>query len=194
MAILRRHSAASCQVSKRDGFPFQHDAGANAQRKADARVLHEADARGSQARLIRARRNELCAMNRCAHNKVLQSPPYDTGVTAYVSALDLFSIGIGASSSHTVGPMRAARSFATNLADSGRLAKVRRISCSLYGSLGSTGLGHGTRCRPGRSRRVSPGRMRTRRRACCLVGSRRWSNAFACRLARDPGQQRRCVL
>ena len=65
-------------------------------------------------------------------------------MTAYVSALDLFSIGIGPSSSHTVGPMRAARSFATNLADSGRLAKVRRISCSLYGSLGSTGLGHGT--------------------------------------------------
>lgn len=65
-------------------------------------------------------------------------------MTAYVSALDLFSIGIGPSSSHTVGPMRAARSFATNLNASGRLAEVRRISCSLYGSLGSTGLGHGT--------------------------------------------------
>jgi L-serine dehydratase len=65
-------------------------------------------------------------------------------VSAYVSALDLFSIGIGPSSSHTVGPMRAALTFAEHLADSGRLAEVRRVSCSLYGSLGSTGLGHGT--------------------------------------------------
>ncbi|MGO4690818.1 L-serine ammonia-lyase [Glaciibacter sp. 2TAF33] len=65
-------------------------------------------------------------------------------MTAYVSALDLFSIGIGPSSSHTVGPMRAALAFAEHLADSGRLAEVRRVSCSLYGSLGSTGLGHGT--------------------------------------------------
>ncbi|MCU1443525.1 MAG: hypothetical protein JWQ59_1675 [Cryobacterium sp.] len=65
-------------------------------------------------------------------------------VTAYVSALDLFSIGIGPSSSHTVGPMRAARAFAEHLAASGRLAEVRRVSCSLYASLGSTGLGHGT--------------------------------------------------
>ncbi len=65
-------------------------------------------------------------------------------VTAYVSALDLFSIGVGPSSSHTVGPMRAARVFAQHLATSGRLQEVRRISCSLYGSLGSTGLGHGT--------------------------------------------------
>jgi L-serine dehydratase len=65
-------------------------------------------------------------------------------VTAYVSALDLFSIGIGPSSSHTVGPLRAARTFANNLAESGHLPEVRRISCSLYGSLGATGLGHGT--------------------------------------------------
>lgn len=65
-------------------------------------------------------------------------------VTAYVSALDLFSIGVGPSSSHTVGPMRAARAFAQHLADSGRLGEVRRVSCSLFGSLGSTGLGHGT--------------------------------------------------
>ena len=65
-------------------------------------------------------------------------------VTAYVSALDLFSIGIGPSSSHTVGPMRAARVFAENLVATGRLAEVGRIRCSLFGSLGSTGLGHGT--------------------------------------------------
>ena len=65
-------------------------------------------------------------------------------VTAYVSALDLFSIGIGPSSSHTVGPMRAARVFAEDLVATGRLSEVGRISCSLFGSLGSTGLGHGT--------------------------------------------------
>jgi L-serine dehydratase len=65
-------------------------------------------------------------------------------VTAYVSALDLFSIGIGPSSSHTVGPMRAALSFAENLALGGHLPQVSRVSCSLYGSLGATGLGHGT--------------------------------------------------
>ena len=63
---------------------------------------------------------------------------------AYFSALDLFSIGIGPSSSHTVGPMRAALTFAGHLAATGRLTDVTRISCSLYGSLGATGLGHGT--------------------------------------------------
>ena len=62
----------------------------------------------------------------------------------YCSALDLFSIGIGPSSSHTVGPMRAALAFADHLASSGRLTEVTRISCCLYGSLGATGLGHAT--------------------------------------------------
>ncbi|GAB3128201.1 L-serine ammonia-lyase [Glaciibacter psychrotolerans] len=65
-------------------------------------------------------------------------------MTAYVSALDLFSIGIGPSSSHTVGPMRAALAFAKNLEATGHLDQTQRVSCSLYGSLGSTGLGHGT--------------------------------------------------
>ena len=65
-------------------------------------------------------------------------------MTAFVSALDLFSIGIGPSSSHTVGPMRAARAFAERLADDGILERVTRVTCSLYGSLGATGLGHGT--------------------------------------------------
>ena len=65
-------------------------------------------------------------------------------MTAFVSALDLFSIGIGPSSSHTVGPMRAARAFVEGLDADGTLERVTRISCSLYGSLGATGLGHGT--------------------------------------------------
>jgi L-serine dehydratase len=65
-------------------------------------------------------------------------------VSAYVSAFELFSLGIGPSSSHTVGPMRAAADFAARLAASGQLADVRRVTCTLYGSLGATGLGHGT--------------------------------------------------
>jgi len=64
--------------------------------------------------------------------------------SAYISALDLFSIGIGPSSSHTVGPMRAAKTFVEQLRDEGTLATVRGIQCTLYGSLGATGIGHGT--------------------------------------------------
>jgi L-serine dehydratase len=65
-------------------------------------------------------------------------------VTAYVSALDLFTIGIGPSSSHTVGPMRAAKSFGDALLASGHADATTRVTCTLYGSLGSTGIGHGT--------------------------------------------------
>jgi L-serine dehydratase len=61
-----------------------------------------------------------------------------------LSVFDLFKIGIGPSSSHTVGPMRAARLFAERLRESGLLARVARISVTLYGSLGATGKGHGT--------------------------------------------------
>jgi L-serine dehydratase len=61
-----------------------------------------------------------------------------------VSVFDLFSIGIGPSSSHTVGPMRAAGRFARRLADDGVLAEVTRVSVELCGSLGATGAGHGT--------------------------------------------------
>jgi len=61
-----------------------------------------------------------------------------------LSVFDLFKIGIGPSSSHTVGPMRAARLFASRLQSSGLLEKVARISVTLYGSLGATGKGHGS--------------------------------------------------
>src|SRR5690349_5078124 len=61
-----------------------------------------------------------------------------------LSVFDLFKIGIGPSSSHTVGPMRAARQFALRLRDEGLLARVERVSVSLYGSLGATGKGHGS--------------------------------------------------
>ncbi len=61
-----------------------------------------------------------------------------------VSAFDLFKIGIGPSSSHTVGPMRAARLFAQGLECAGLLPAVVRVHCGLYGSLGATGRGHGS--------------------------------------------------
>jgi L-serine dehydratase len=61
-----------------------------------------------------------------------------------ISVFDLFSIGIGPSSSHTVGPMRAARTFAGGLASDGLLEGVARVRCELYGSLGATGKGHGS--------------------------------------------------
>ena len=65
-------------------------------------------------------------------------------MSAYVSAFELFSIGVGPSSSHTVGPMRAARDFVVRLRESGLLSRVGRVTCTLYGSLGATGIGHGT--------------------------------------------------
>ena len=61
-----------------------------------------------------------------------------------ISAFDLFKIGIGPSSSHTVGPMRAASMFVANLRDAGLLRDVVRIGAEMYGSLGATGRGHGT--------------------------------------------------
>ncbi|HLT03794.1 MAG TPA: L-serine ammonia-lyase [Pseudomonas sp.] len=61
-----------------------------------------------------------------------------------LSALDLFKIGIGPSSSHTVGPMRAALRFAEGLRDEGLLASTAALQVELYGSLGSTGKGHGS--------------------------------------------------
>lgn len=65
-------------------------------------------------------------------------------MSAYVSAFELFSIGVGPSSSHTVGPMRAAADFAARLRSTRVLDDVASVSCALYGSLGATGIGHGT--------------------------------------------------
>ncbi len=61
-----------------------------------------------------------------------------------ISVFDLFSIGIGPSSSHTVGPMRAARLFAGRLKNDGLMAHTTSIRAELFGSLGATGHGHGT--------------------------------------------------
>ncbi|MFC8304037.1 L-serine ammonia-lyase [Specibacter sp. NPDC057265] len=61
-----------------------------------------------------------------------------------LSVLDLFSVGIGPSSSHTVGPMRAAKRFVDGLARDGELSGVVRVATELFGSLGATGRGHGS--------------------------------------------------
>jgi L-serine dehydratase len=63
----------------------------------------------------------------------------------FVSAFDLFKIGLGPSSSHTVGPMRAALRFVHDLAADGKLDMAERVGIDLYGSLALTGRGHGTR-------------------------------------------------
>jgi L-serine dehydratase len=61
-----------------------------------------------------------------------------------VSVFDLFKVGIGPSSSHTVGPMRIALRFARGLADAGTMERVARVEAHLYGSLALTGRGHAT--------------------------------------------------
>ena len=62
----------------------------------------------------------------------------------HLSVFDIFKIGIGPSSSHTVGPMRAARRFAEHLEASGLIAQTAAVKIELFGSLGHTGKGHGS--------------------------------------------------
>ena len=62
----------------------------------------------------------------------------------YYSLFEIFSIGIGPSSSHTVGPMKAAKRFVENLTAQKKLSSLKRIRTTLYGSLALTGIGHGT--------------------------------------------------
>ena len=61
-----------------------------------------------------------------------------------ISVFDMFKIGIGPSSSHTVGPMRAARAFVRQLADHADAARIDRLRVDLFGSMAATGIGHAT--------------------------------------------------
>ena len=61
-----------------------------------------------------------------------------------ISTFDLFKVGIGPSSSHTVGPMHAARLFALSLQHEQMLGRCGRLTVELFGSLGATGAGHGS--------------------------------------------------
>ncbi|MDT5237820.1 MAG: L-serine dehydratase, partial [Mycobacterium sp.] len=60
------------------------------------------------------------------------------------SVFDLFTVGIGPSSSHTVGPMRAANAFVARLSAENLLERTTGVRVELFGSLGATGEGHGT--------------------------------------------------
>jgi L-serine dehydratase len=62
----------------------------------------------------------------------------------FVSTIDFFSIGIGPSSSHTVGPMRAAKKFIQEIDQKGKFDQIHKIKVDLFGSLAMTGIGHGT--------------------------------------------------
>ena len=77
--------------------------------------------------------------------RVLDATPGDS---VFLSVFDLFKIGIGPSSSHTMGPMTAARRFLDEVAGDDwprpAGAKVARIGASLHGSLAYTGIGHGS--------------------------------------------------
>lgn len=67
-----------------------------------------------------------------------------TTASPYFGVFDLFKIGIGPSSSHSVGPMRAAEAFLSELTDKRKFDQVHRVQVDLYGSLALTGLGHAT--------------------------------------------------
>ncbi len=86
-----------------------------------------------------------------------------------ISAFDIFKIGIGPSSSHTVGPMNAGKCFIDRLIDSGDLPRTTRITVDLYGSLSLTGKGHAT------DTAVIMGRRAIRRRMSILIAFRRLS-------------------
>ncbi len=76
---------------------------------------------------------------------MLNTIPQSTDIKPMnISVFDIFKIGIGPSSSHTVGPMKAANEFLQLLKKEGKLSKVARIQIDLYGSLALTGKGHGT--------------------------------------------------
>ncbi|MFM7148134.1 MAG: serine dehydratase beta chain, partial [Actinomycetales bacterium] len=66
------------------------------------------------------------------------------GVLVNVGVFDLFRVGVGPSSSHTVGPMRAAAAFVQTLDDRGQIRAVESIEVELFGSLAATGRGHAT--------------------------------------------------
>lgn len=81
---------------------------------------------------------ELDSSTHMISQKAAESLEYD------ISVFDLFSVGVGPSSSHTVGPMRAANRFVAHLIDTGNFQLVTRVHVDVYGSLAATGAGHGT--------------------------------------------------
>src|SRR5450755_875940 len=73
-----------------------------------------------------------------------RSPTHEWVSSMTLSVFDIFKIGVGPSSSHTMGPMRAAHDFVLGLERDGLLSETQEIAVRLYGSLALTGIGHGT--------------------------------------------------
>ncbi|KDN36912.1 hypothetical protein RSAG8_10531, partial [Rhizoctonia solani AG-8 WAC10335] len=86
----------------------------------------------------------LASKDQCSSSNEDSEPIGSRKEHAVISAFDLFSVGVGPSSSHTVGPMRAARIFIIDLQDLGLLDKMCTLKVTLYGSLAATGKGHMT--------------------------------------------------
>ena len=113
--------------------------------------------------------------------------------SVHISVFDIFKIGIGPSSSHTVGPMRAARRFAERLDADGQLAQTAGVKVELFGSLGFTGKGHGSdKAVVARPRGRGAGDRRRRLdRAARRARSRRRKRDQAARQARGRARSRR---
>src|SRR6202000_3204150 len=111
---------------------------------AEAALENAGDATSDAARIMRIRimadLQYLQGRDTSLHTKF--SIAYHARMT--LSVFDIFKIGIGPSSSHTMGPMRAAREFALGLERDGLLTQTQQIAVRLYGSLALTGAGHGT--------------------------------------------------
>ena len=80
---------------------------------------------------------------RCFHTVICRA---NDSVRSYhvISIFDMFKVGIGPSSSHTVGPMKAGKQFVDDLVEKGLLQDVTRVAVDVYGSLSLTGKGHHT--------------------------------------------------
>lgn len=74
----------------------------------------------------------------------MQGSEKERGMKEQISIFDMFKVGIGPSSSHTLGPWRAAQQFIAQLMEKGLLQQTERVKILLYGSLAKTGIGHGT--------------------------------------------------
>src|SRR6202000_2812611 len=111
---------------------------------AEAELDNARDATSDAARIMRIRIMAglpyLQGRDTSLHTKF--SIAYHARMT--LSVFDIFKIGIGPSSSHTMGPMNAAREFVLGLERDGLLAQTEQIAVRLYGSLALTGAGHGT--------------------------------------------------
>lgn len=99
---------------------------------------------GNQVRYIASGISENTLEGEPVHKPAVEQEVDKRPIHAVISAFDLFSIGVGPSSSHTVGPMRAGRIFVHDLKQYGLLEKVHSIKITLYGSLAATGKGHMT--------------------------------------------------